>query len=41
METLLKSLLNQVSETQLTYNPIVKPSQRPKIEQSLEAYTCC
>ncbi len=39
METLSKSPLNQVSEIQLTYNPIVKPSQRPKIEQSLDAYT--
>lgn len=38
METLSKSPLNQVSEIQLTYNPVVKPSQRPKIEQSLDAY---
>jgi len=38
METLTKSLLNQVSEIQLTYNPVVKPSQRPKIEQSIDAY---
>ena len=38
METLIQSPLNQVSEIQLTYNPFVKPSRRPKIEKSLDAY---
>ena len=39
MEKLIQSPLNQVSEIQLTYNPVVKPSQRPKIEKSLDVYT--
>ena len=39
METLIQSPLNQVSEIQLTYNPVIKPSQRPKIEQSIDVYT--
>jgi len=39
MEKLIQSPLNQVSEIQLTYSPIVKPSQRPKIEKSLDVYT--
>lgn len=38
MEKLIQSPLNQVSEIQLTYNPVVKPSQRPKIQQSIDAY---
>ena len=38
MEKLIQSPLNQVSEIRLTYNPVVKPSQRPKIEQSMDAY---
>lgn len=38
MEKLIQSPLNQVSEIQLTYNPVVKPSQRPKIGQSIDAY---
>lgn len=39
METLIQSPLTQVSEIQLTYNPVIKPSQRPKIEQSIDVYT--
>ena len=38
MEKLIQSPLNQVSEIQLTYNPVVKPSQRPKIEKSMDVY---
>lgn len=39
METPIQSPLNEVSEIQLTYNPVIKPSQRPKIEQSIDVYT--
>lgn len=38
METLKNMPLHQVSEIQLTYNPIVKPSQRPKVTTSIEVY---
>lgn len=38
METSEKTLLNQVAEIQITYNPVIKPSQRPKIDCSKDVY---
>ena len=38
METLKNIPLSQVSEIQLSYNPIVKPSQRQKVTSSKEVY---
>jgi len=38
METLKNMPLHQVSEIQLIYNPIVKPSKRPKVTTSIEVY---
>lgn len=38
MKTLEKISLNQVAEIQITYNPVIKPSQRPKIDSSKDVY---
>ena len=38
METSEKTLLNQVAEIQITYNPVIKASQRPKIDCSKDVY---
>lgn len=38
METQEKYSLNQVSEIQIIYNPVIKPSQRPKIDCSKDVY---
>lgn len=38
METLAKNSLSQVAEIQITYNPVIKPSQRPKIDCSKDVY---
>lgn len=38
METLEKTSMSQVAEIQITYNPVVKPSQRPKIDCSKDVY---
>lgn len=38
METLEKTPMSQVAEIQITYNPVIKPSQRPKIDCSRDVY---
>ena len=38
METLEKTPMSQVAEIQITYKPVIKPSQRPKIDCSKDVY---